>query len=222
MRRILAIGDIHGCWVALQTLVTSVPIHDDDLVITLGDYVDRGPDSRAVLDWLVTRKAAGQLIPLRGNHEVMMLEAREGEDMEHGWLGVGGRATLASYTNGTEGQLSDVPASHWQFLEQTQRFYETQTHFFVHANALPDWPLQEQPDDALFWEKFHDTPPHQSGKIMICGHTPQKSFRPRNIGHAICIDTWVYHNGWLTCIDPEAGEYWQANQQGHLRRDWLS
>jgi len=223
MRRILAIGDIHGCSVALQTLVDLVPIRDEDFVVTLGDYVDRGPDSRGVLDWLIDRQATGQLISLRGNHEVMMLEAREGEDMEDGWLGVGGRATLASYTDAkSAGKLSDVPDRHWRFLEQTRRYYETQTHFFVHANALPDWPLVDQPDDVVFWEKFHDTPPHQSGKIMICGHTPQKSLRPRNIGHAVCIDTWVYRDGWLTCLNPETGEYWQANQQGQTRSDWLS
>lgn len=222
MRRILAIGDVHGCSVALQGLVMSVPIRDDDLVITLGDYVDRGPDSRTVLDWLIAREATGNLIPLRGNHEVMMLEARGGEDLQQGWLGVGGRATLASYPNGTDEQFAAIPASHWQFLEQTRRYYETQTHFFVHANALPDWPLEEQPDDVIFWEKFHDTPPHQSGKIMVCGHTPQASFRPRNIGHAVCIDTWAYHNGWLTCLNPETGEYWQANQLGQVRINSLS
>lgn len=223
MRRILAIGDIHGCSIALQTLVNFVPIHNEDLVITLGDYVDRGPDTRAVLDWLIARQATGQLIPLRGNHEVMMLDAREGEDMEDGWSGAGGLATLASYAeNASIGRLSDVPASHWKFLEQTRRYFETQSHFFVHANALPEWPLEEQTDDVIFWEKFHDTPPHQSGKIMVCGHTPQTSFRPRNIGHAVCIDTWVYRNGWLTCLNPETGEYWQANQQGQVRSDWLS
>lgn len=220
MSRLLAIGDIHGCFTALQALVAYVPIRDDDLLVTLGDYVDRGPNSREVLQWLIARHATGHLIPLRGNHEIMMLEAREGPDMLDYWWQVGGRETLQSYgTDGNEGQLSDVPDSHWQFLEQqTRRYYETATHFFVHANVLPDWPLADQPDEVIFWEKFRDPPPHESGKIMICGHTPQLSGVPLDIGHAVCIDTGIYRNGWLTCLDPATGEFWQANQQGQTRR----
>ena len=223
MPRILAIGDIHGCDTALRTLAGFVPIREDDLLVTLGDYVDRGPNSREVLDWLIARFATGRLIPLRGNHEIMMLDAREGEDMLDFWLSVGGRAALDSYAGDDGvGDLSDVPADHWHFLEhQTRRYFETATHFFVHANALPDWSLADQSDDVIFWEKFHNPPPHESGKIMVCGHTPQPSLRPLDIGHAVCIDTWVYGNGWLTCLDPATGEYWQANERGMTRRDWL-
>jgi len=223
MPRLLAIGDIHGCFAALQTLEEIVPFRPDDLIVTLGDYVDRGPQSREVLDWVIARHAAGQVIPLRGNHEVMMLEAREGEDMLDEWLQVGGRKTLDSYVAaGTTGQLTDVPASHWQFLEfQTRRYLETATHFFVHAGVIPDLPLEEQPDEYLFWERFFDASPHESGKIMVCGHTPQTSYRPSDIGYAVCIDTWIYKGGWLTCLDPQTGEYWQANQQRQSKHDWL-
>jgi len=223
MSRLLAIGDIHGCFTALETLAAFVPIADDDLLVTLGDYVDRGPNSREVLEWLIARYDRGTLIPLRGNHEIMMLEAREGDAMLSMWLGVGGRATLESYAkDDDDGCLSDVPERHWRFLEgQTRRYYETNTHLFVHANALPDWTLADQPDDVLFWEKFRSPPPHGSGKTMICGHTPQVSRRPLDIGHAICIDTWVYGTGWLTCLDPVTRKYWQANQWGETRRDVL-
>jgi len=89
--------------------------------------------------------------------------------------------------------------------------------FFVHANYESHRPLSEQPEEMLYWEKFNDPPPHQSGKIMVCGHTPQKSGIPRNIGHAICIDTWAYGNGWLTCLDVGSGKYWQANQRRETR-----
>ena len=224
MTRILSIGDIHGCDTALKTLVEFVPVLDNDLLVTLGDYVDRGPHSCQVLDWLIQRHETGQLVALRGNHELMMLDAREGEDMLSGWRSVGGDATLQSYARpGKEGCLGDVPPGHWEFLQyHTQRYYETATHFFVHANVLPDWPLEEQPDEVIFWQKFHDTPPHLSGKIMICGHTPQVTYLPRNIGHAVCLDTWIYRNGWLTCLDPVTGEYWQANQCGESRRGTLA
>jgi serine/threonine protein phosphatase 1 len=74
----------------------------------------------------------------------------------------------------------------------------------------------------LYWEKFDHPPPHESGKIMVCGHTPQASGRPLDIGHAICIDTQAYKpSGWLTCLDVASGRYWQANQQGETREGWL-
>lgn len=223
MPRLLAIGDIHGCYTALETLAAYVPFRDSDLLIGLGDYVDRGPNSREVLNWLISRFAMGSLIPLRGNHEVMMLESREHHELLYEWLSVGGQETLQSYAGAqSETSLEIVPESHWQFLgDQTRRYFETPSHIFVHANLLPDWTLADQPDDVIFWEKFRDPPPHQSGKIMVCGHTPQPSLRPLDIGHAICIDTSVYRNGWLTCLDPATGEFWQANQQRETRRDRL-
>jgi serine/threonine protein phosphatase 1 len=114
--------------------------------------------------------------------------------------------------------LECVPLAHWRFIEQECRPYsETSSHFFVHANAYPDIPLDEQPDYMLFWEKFNDPSPHESGKVMVCGHTPQPEGLPRNIGHAICIDAGVYRGGWLTCLDVDSGKYWQANQQGQTR-----
>src|SRR5690242_9506638 len=93
--RILAIGDIHGCLTALDTLLDAVAPEPDDQIIALGDYVDRGPDSRGVLDRLIALYAGGRVVPLRGNHDVMMMEARKGRDL--GWLLVGGKQTLLSY-----------------------------------------------------------------------------------------------------------------------------
>lgn len=222
--RCLAVGDIHGCFAALTTLAALVPFEPDDCLITLGDYVDRGPDSCAVLDWLIAYQKRGRLVALRGNHEVMMLQARENEERLKLWLGYGGDAALASYSPfADKGRLIDVPDAHWQLLEDELRgWYETPTHFFVHANAYPDQALSEQPDLMLYWEKFDDPPPHESGKIMVCGHTPQKSGIPRSIGHAVCIDTWVYGNGWLTCLDVGSGQYWQANQRRETRTGRLA
>jgi serine/threonine protein phosphatase 1 len=70
---------------------------------------------------------------------------------------------------------------------------------------------------VLFWESFTDRGPHDSGKIMICGHTQQRSGVPLNLGHAVCLDTWAYGNGWLTCLDATTGRIWQANQKGERR-----
>ena len=221
--RHLAVGDIHGCIKALTTLAGFVPFRPEDQIITLGDYVDRGPDSYAVLDWLIAYKRRGNLIALRGNHEVMMLQARESEVAFRCWIDCGGDTTLASYSpRDDRGRLVEIPDAHWRFLEdETRGWFETQTHFFVHANALPDHELADQPDFMLYWESFDDPAPHESGKIMVCGHTAQRSGRPRSVGHAVCIDTWVYGRGWLTCLDVNSGRYWQANERGESRADWL-
>src|SRR5918998_722468 len=97
--RVLAIGDIHGCLHPFNDLLDWVKPDADDLVVTLGDYVDRGPDTRGVLDRLVGLKQSGmRLVCLRGNHEVMMLAARYGDRGDPAnWLSVGGVQTLGSY-----------------------------------------------------------------------------------------------------------------------------
>ncbi len=216
--RILAIGDIHGCTTAFDALLAEVQPRPDDLLITLGDYVDRGPDSRGVIDRLLALQTTHRLVALRGNHDIMMMDARLGT-APRDWLSVGGRQTLASYADGIEGgSLADVPESHWAFLEQTCDWYETETHFFVHANVYPDKDLDEQPSYMLHWEKLYEAPTkHVSGKIMVCGHTSQRAGKPVDYGPAICIDTWVYGDGWLTCLDVENRLYWQANQRGETR-----
>jgi serine/threonine protein phosphatase 1 len=215
--RILAIGDIHGCSTALNTLLAAVDPGPEDQIVTLGDYVDRGPDTAEVLERVIELHRIGRLIALRGNHEWMMLQARTGRP--EGWLMYGGRQALASYAqDGEPGRIEDVPQHHWDFLEnQLVDLYEADTHFFVHGSVDPDLPFAEQQSYMTLWEKFDNPRPHVSGKIMVCGHTQQRSGRPLNIGHAICIDTWAYGQGWLTCLDVTTGQYWQANQRGELR-----
>lgn len=221
--RHLAIGDIHGCFQALRTLEKCVPFRADDEIVLLGDYVDRGPETCAVLDWLVIRARTHKLVALRGNHEIMMLNAHAGKDMLRSWLSCGGKQTLASYSPFEDGgKLADVPDDHWRFLDKQLRpYHEIDSHFFVHANAFPEMPLAEQPDLMLYWEKLHEPPPHESGKVMVCGHTPQKSGLPLSLGHAVCLDTLAYGGGWLTCLDVKTGQYWQANQKGEHRSDYL-
>lgn len=219
--RVLAIGDIHGCSRALDALLAAVSTQPADRIVTLGDYVDRGPDTRGVLDRLLALHAAGRLVALRGNHEQMMCEARRDRGALRGWLACGGRQALVSYspTPAGPGSLADVPERHWEFLENALvDWHETETHFFVHANAHPDVPLDEQPDYMLRWEFFNDPPPHVSGKVMVCGHSEQRGGEPRNLGHAVCIDTRAHGGGWLTCLDVTTGQVWQANQEGACRR----
>jgi serine/threonine protein phosphatase 1 len=222
--RTLAIGDIHGCAVALDALLGMVRPEPADRLIALGDYVDRGPDSAGVLDRMVALFDAGRLVALRGNHDEMMLNARRGEDVRM-WLTCGGRATLISYGAPFPDidELKRVSERHWRFLEQDcVGYYETENHFFVHASVHPEVPLDEQPGYMLYWEKLFEPVAHCSGKVMVCGHTKQNEGRPLNLGTTVCIDTGVYDSeGWLTCLHVERGFYWQANQRGATRTGWL-
>ena len=214
-----AIGDIHGCLTALETLDNELAFGDADTVVTLGDYVDRGPDSRGVIEFLLGLRERSRLVALRGNHEIMMLRARDDRSSLINWIPHGGGATLDSY--GATG-FQDVPGSHWDFLAGTIRYHEAEHDFFVHANVCHDLPLKEQSDSNLFWEHLGKAIcPHVSGRRMICGHTAQASGLPLDLGHAVCIDTHACGGGWLTCLETESGRYWQANQQGELRRGCL-
>lgn len=215
--RILAIGDIHGCSDALDALLTAIDVKPEDTLVTLGDYVDRGPDARGVLDRLIALGRNVHLVALRGNHDQMMLDARDDARARSGWVQVGGDRTLASY-----GGLGNVPPAHWDFLEnQCVDYWECDTHFFAHANAYPDVPLWDQPRYMLYWERFDRARPHESGKIMVCGHTSQKDGLPRNLGYAVCIDTWAW-GAWLSCLDVGSGLVWQADHDGKRRQLWLS
>lgn len=231
--RLLAIGDIHGCLTALDALLDAVAPQPDDQIVALGDYVDRGPDSRGVLDRLLAMHEGGRLVALRGNHDVMMLEARTRTDPL--WLACGGIQTLRSY-GATDRQIEDavegkgrfeellagVPARHWQFLENDcVRWHESERHIFVHACLDPELPPEQQSDDMLYWQKLIRPCAHVSGKTLICGHTRQKSGVPLDLGTSVCIDTSVYDGGWLTCLDALSGRIWQANEQGETRMSWL-
>ncbi len=221
MPRHLAIGDIHGCFQALRRLSNYVGFRDDDVIITLGDYCSRGPNTCSVIDWLIDMDRSHKLIPLRGNHDIMMVQARDSEWEFQKWMEVGGAATLRSYapSAGDSGAIADIPDEHWAFLlDRLWPYFESDTHFFVHANAYPDLALQDQPEFMLYWEPFDDPPRHESGKIMVCGHTSQKSGIPVCNGHAVCLDTWACGSGWLSCMHIESGLIWQANERGETRQ----
>jgi serine/threonine protein phosphatase 1 len=216
---IYAIGDIHGCHTALSTLLREVNPGSNDLVIFLGDYVDRGPDSRSVLEVLTGLAKAGSPVFLRGNHEAMMLEARTDPYFRTDlWRDCGGMETLRSYGLQQRGDWASlIPRAHWSFLEATVRGFETPTHIFVHACLRTDLDLEQQPDRWLYWELFDELKPHKSGKKVICGHTSQRSGHINDLGFAACIDTGVNIGGWLTCLDVDSGRYWQANEKGNVR-----
>lgn len=220
---IFVFGDVHGCYKALKTVFDAVPIEQDDTVVFLGDYVSRGPDSAKVLEWLIKKKKNYQVILLRGNHEVMMLRARNGKKQLREWIQFGGKSVLKSY--GIEKKKDwekTIPDAHWELLEGTQRYFQIEHLVFVHAGLTPGVPLDEQSSRALFWQKSKNPKPYAPGMVTVCGHTPQKSGEIAHTPHWVCIDTYAYGGGWLSCLNAETGEYWQANQKGLLRKGTLS
>lgn len=222
--RTLAIGDIHGCLTALETLEEAVGFREDDTVVLLGDYVDRGPDSRGVLDWIIDRSGHLNIVTLRGNHEIMMLSSRKSVDQMRPWLSYGGDEALRSYgiENFDESCMQVIPEAHWDLLNATKPFHETDTHIFVHAGVAPDTPMAEQSEYNLFWKSFDHIQPYGSGKTIVCGHTSQKSGEIASIGHAVCIDTWACGGGWLTCLDVGSMLFWQADWEGKLKTGRLT
>ena len=218
--RTLAFGDVHGATANLDALLAAVAPTPDDWLIFLGDYVDRGPDSRGVLDRLIALKATHRVVCLRGNHELMMLQARAEAGMRKMWLGVGGTQCLASYspTPGKSGKFEDIPPGHWEFLKTAcVDWLETETHIFAHAGVDPHLPMRAQTETAIFWDFLRGPIEHLSGKTVIVGHTSQKSGTVLDYGCTVCIDTHAYGGGFLTCLDVNAGHYWQADALGRVR-----
>lgn len=221
MPRMLVIGDIHGCYRAFDRLLAFIQLEPSDTLVTLGDYVDRGPQSRQVLDRLISLKQTHNLLALRGNHEQMMASAIDDPQMARHWMVCGGGATLDSYNAmcGKLALLSDIPKHHWQFLNSLLPYLETDQYIFVHAGVDPDLPMENQREQTLYWQGYNDAfPGHRSGKLVICGHELQLSGCPATNGKSICIDTGAWYNGWLTCLDPDRNSVWQANELGETRR----
>jgi serine/threonine protein phosphatase 1 len=217
--RIIAIGDIHGCAAALESIIAAIAPTSDDIVVALGDYVDRGPDSKGVVDRLIELGQQCELIALQGNHEEMMLEVVRDNRPPYRWLQYGGMETLDSY--GFVGDLGVIPPSHHDFYASMRDYYETEDFFFVHANYEPDVPLEHQSPFALRWQKLTEfTPgPHISGKRAMMGHTHDRGGEIFDIGHLVCIDTYCYGGGWLTAFELNSGQVWQANIAGEIRTE---
>lgn len=215
--RTIAIGDLHGCPVAFAALIDAIELQRQDTLVTLGDYVDRGLDSKGVLDQLIALQTKCNLVPILGNHDEMMLHARDGKSDFQFWKNCGGDSCLDSY--GDSSQLSLIPQNHFRFLKSCRSYYETETHVFVHANYKPDLPVNELDDHTLRWLSLRDYVPssrHCSGKTFVVGHTPQPEVL--DLGHLICIDTNCCGGGWLTAMDVNTKQIWQVNERGELRK----
>lgn len=216
MSRTIAIGDIHGCSVALKSLIDLIEPQSDDLIVPLGDYVDRGIDSQGVVYQLIKLRDRCRLVPILGNHDEMMLHAKDGRQDFRFWLNCGGDTALDSY--GSTSQLNLIPSSHFDFLKSCRPYFETETHLFVHANFKPDVPIDKLDDHTLRWLSLRDYVPatrHCSGKTLVVGHTPQPE--KLDLGFLVCLETGVCDGGWLTALEVHSGLVWQVNEAGEIR-----
>jgi serine/threonine protein phosphatase 1 len=220
--RTIAIGDIHGCATALRSLVEALELGPKDVVITLGDVIDWGPDSRGVIELLIDLSRRCRLIPLLGNHEEMLLAALESGSELRYWLKFGAEQTLNSYDYKPGSDM--IPPEHVRFIKAFRDYFETASHIFVHANYDDRLPMERVGGMSLRWE-FIDPArlrPHVSGRTVVVGHTPQVSGAVLDLGFLIGLDTDCSRGGWLSALDAGTGALVQANERGELRRLGIS
>ena len=216
--RTIAVGDIHGCDVALEVVLAQLELAAGDTLVVLGDVVDRGPNTRRAIEQLIDVQRKCKLIFIMGNHEEMMLDALAEGEWSEGWLRYGGDATLESYG----GDSVKIPSAHREFLQTGLDYWETDREIFIHANLEPGVALHAQHPEWLRWTHLTGNErPHPSGKTVICGHTPQSGTWPIAYSGWIAIDTHAYGGRWLTALDVDTLEVWQGNQAGESRRGQL-
>jgi serine/threonine protein phosphatase 1 len=222
--RVYAIGDIHGCADLLAKTLDGI---DADLLqdpipqsieVFLGDYIDRGPSSRQVLDRLVTRGRTRKAVFLKGNHETYLINFLTDPAVLKEWQQLGGLETLMSYgvkpivnaDSRSQASLAaalkrELPESHRLFLGDLKPSFTCGDFFFVHAGIRPGIALEKQREQDLLWIRSDFLLSEDDfGKMIVHGHTPtgQPDIRPNRIN----IDTGAFATGRLTCLKLEGGD----------------
>jgi serine/threonine protein phosphatase 1 len=230
------IGDIHGCAGELSCLIENLPLKAGDHLIFLGDYIDRGPDSKGVVSYLLdlARSSGYEVVFLKGNHEDMLLgylglAGRYGEM----FLANGGYATLASYGLPPAGMSQGsararIPQEHVEFFQALRNYFVEDSFLCVHAGIHPARPLAAQtPTDLLWIRNEFISNRHSLPYTVVFGHTPQREVffdLPSKIG----IDTGVVYGGKLSCIELEEKTQFQVERgsrrvsQTSLKHLWSS
>jgi len=224
MRRLIAIGDIHGHRLKLETLLDTIQPTSDDQLVFLGDYVDRGPDSRGVIDKLLSfQEEFPHTVFLRGNHEQLLLDAliekgirtgptlrdlsawyrqtAKGTDVQL-FIANGGDKTMDSYR-----WEWNLPSGHIAFLEGSMPWWRYAEFLFVHAGCLNVEPEELDPW-VLLWSRFCG--PGTDGEIQVVGHTPLENEYPKLEQGKYWLDTGCAYDGPLSACDVLTMEIWQA------------
>jgi serine/threonine protein phosphatase 1 len=212
VNRIIGVGDIHGCYELLINLVErSIKFDPEkDRLVFLGDYLDRGANSKEVVDYVTSlkRQCPGQIVLLKGNHEDLALKAlfspgNEGAGSNQArmlWYLNGGQATVNSYGGSERAREALIP-----FVRSLDLYHETGTHIFVHAGIPYGKSPATASADELLWDRSFS---YNGRKTLIVGHTPKSEIeRLRNI---ICLDTGAFLTGKLTAYDVLNEKAYQA------------
>jgi serine/threonine protein phosphatase 1 len=208
-KRVFAIGDIHGCFNTFVELFSGLNPTGEDVIVLLGDYIDRGPKSKEVLDFIMGRIEKGlTIIPLMGNHENMLLESLTNARSFNLWMCNGGEATLKSF--GVK-SANEINARYLNFIRNMPLFYTFQNFIFVHAGFNESKPDVFSDKASMLWtrrECYNN--PYFADKTIIHGHTPiskeelfsaiQSNFRVINIDTG-CVFNKRGHYGNLSAIE---------------------
>ncbi len=233
--RIYAVGDIHGRADLLGRLADRVGAdlaqgdYDETVTVFLGDYVDRGLNSRGVIERLARRDFPTPIVTLRGNHEDAMLRYLDDPAMLDQWAMFGGLTALASYgvDAGVEMRRGGAPAvhaafmarfpqAHRRFLEATEYSAEYGDYFFCHAGVRPHVPLERQDPADLLWIRYEFLNYRGGfGKVVVHGHTPQTHVE--NLENRINLDTHAFKSGRLTAVVLEGEGRWFIDTDGGER-----
>lgn len=173
MSKIIAIGDIHGCSKTFEMLLRDkIKINKSDKIYCLGDYIDRGPDSKGVIDIILDlRKKGFHIHTLRGNHEQMMLISGESEKRWEHWIRNGGEATLKSFRIHS---LNEMEPKYLQFFRRTKYIIRNKKFVFVHAGLDFSLPHPFEDKNSMLWIRNFEVPKNKlQGQLLIHGHTPK-------------------------------------------------
>jgi serine/threonine protein phosphatase 1 len=206
-----AVGDIHGRLDLLTSAVDAISRHVDRpafRVVFLGDYVDRGPDSRGVIDFLMELQREWPVVCLKGNHEELMLQAvmQPGGGRLERWLEYGGRSTLRSYGLDADSDLAaGIPREHLRWMSALPRTTGDRHRIYVHAGLMPGTPVHRQKDQTCLWirERFLQARPGEFEAHVVHGHTPlwegkPDPAEPELLNHRTNIDTAAFATGVLS------------------------
>lgn len=208
-RLLFAVGDVHGRLDLLERAWAAMEAHARGRaarVVFLGDYVDRGPDSRGVIEFVMRAQAEGAATCLKGNHEAMMVDALRGAAPMPWWLGNGGDATLASYRGA-------VAPEHLEWMDALPLLHRDPHRIYVHAGLKPGVALENQDEETCLWirERFLRAGAEELPAHVVHGHTPfwagkPDPRQPELLPHRTNLDTGAYMTGVLTVgvFDPDA------------------
>ena len=213
--RTIAIGDVHGQLAALNELFVQIEQTGWDRLVFLGDYIDRGPDSKGTIDFIRSLQDAhgsDKVVAIKGNHEDMCLHAFSQYDVNESELAAafyfnGGASTLDSFK---AAGFSGIPENYLDWMKALPVRYEDEKAHYIHAGALPGLPIDEQEDSDLLWERdtFLKTE-YMWDKVVIHGHTPMKQVVERP--NIISIDTGAGYGDALTAFCVETKEIMQVD-----------